>query len=81
MKYACEICGQQFDRETACIEHEKNCKKEHATGFEAITALNQIFAACAAAGVEITDNRGSVRVFLNHATYNPKSKAILLTKI
>lgn len=78
MKYACEICGQEFNQENACAEHEKICKQAHAPGLETAAALNKVFVAAEEARIAVVTNGGSVRCFIRSATYEPKSQTVIL---
>lgn len=81
MKYVCEICGQQFDRETDCIEHEKACKAKYAAGLGIAAAFNKVLDNADNAKLVIVTYAGGQQRFIQRAEFDLKRNMVVLATI
>lgn len=81
MKYVCEICGRQFDRETACTKHEKACKEKHAVLIKVAGFINEAVKVAKGASISIVLNEcnATEKAFITEAELGKDGKTVLVS--
>lgn len=81
MKYVCEICGRQFDKETACTKHERACKKKHAALIKVAGLINEAVKVAKGASISIALDECNVveKTFITAAELGKDGKTVLVS--